>query len=629
MHLLGLQLLEGDKSIVKNLQPKWYPFCNVKSLRVPPTNNNIDFDVNDSFYRLDRDSDYNISISCIVGKNGTGKSTLLDIIYRTLNNLAWHIKKSNEGITCDLIYANGFHSKLFFEVNKKVGYIEINSISQNDKNHEKDFICWEIGKPPKNLCSFNIEKLSDFFYSIVTNYSIYAFNPDDYIYDIGKKYKEKPFYVNGIFNKNDAYISPLAMIPYRNNKGIINTENERKLAIQRIIALTIFLAKKYNKSLIENRVPIRITYSLNTDYKKQHPLRGEEEYKGKIYSAWKEYYEKESNINEFPNEIIELIYYYLIKKTYKLITRYGILNKNSEMTNEQKEKQLLSFSERDIEIILNDSSFESLKIRQVNHFIMNPFKYFDDGFIDIDDKRFIIDEDQEKITVDDYFLRVPPPFYNYDLEFSSSPEDKENTFSLSKMSSGEKQILFNFSYILYHLKNIDSKSSENSQNKMNATPPYRNVVLFFDEAEIYLHPEYQRRYIFLLLEAIKNCQFEKIKNFHIIFATHSPYLLSDVLNENILLLHHDKDNEKENYCFNQSFCANIYDLLNNQFFIDAPIGEFGRFKIEQISSTLADRKNKKNEIDLEFILKFRDSLGDEYTRKIITYLLKNRGFKEE
>ena len=51
-----------------------------------------------------------------------------------------------------------------------------------------------------------------------------------------------------------------------------------------------------------------------------------------------------------------------------------------------------------------------------------------------------------------------------------------------------------------------------------------------------MHPEYQRQFIFSLINAINNCNFQNIQQIHILIATHSPYMLSDVPAQNILML---------------------------------------------------------------------------------------------
>ena len=92
----------------------------------------------------------------------------------------------------------------------------------------EDEILFPGEESPKKLNSLkneNLEILEKLFYTIVTNYSIYSFNPDDYFLDDGTE----NFYAKNIFNKNDGYITPFVILPYRDDKGIIDIENERNI----------------------------------------------------------------------------------------------------------------------------------------------------------------------------------------------------------------------------------------------------------------------------------------------------------------------------------------------------------------------------------------------------------------
>lgn len=63
------------------------------------------------FFRLDMDSP-NISISAIVGKNGDGKSSLIELIIRILNNFAH--KYNFGGDTLNLKYVQNIKADLYF-----------------------------------------------------------------------------------------------------------------------------------------------------------------------------------------------------------------------------------------------------------------------------------------------------------------------------------------------------------------------------------------------------------------------------------------------------------------------------------------------------------------------------------
>lgn len=89
------------------------------------------------------------------------------------------------------------------------------------------------------------EKLSNFFfYTLVNNYSIYAYNSFDYkeentSFEYEAKIRKKKYatddersWLNGIFHKNDGYQVPLVLSPYRDKGNInINLENELRMNV--------------------------------------------------------------------------------------------------------------------------------------------------------------------------------------------------------------------------------------------------------------------------------------------------------------------------------------------------------------------------------------------------------------
>ncbi len=107
-----------------------------------------------------------------------------------------------------------------------------------------------------------------------------------------------------------------------------------------------------------------------------------------------------------------------------------------------------------------------------------------------------------------------------------------------------------------------------------------------------------------------------MKHYHLIFTTHSPFLLSDIPKENIIFFN-DKLSTKE------TFGANIHTLLSDSFFMeDGLMGEFAKTKIEDVvnflqekKTTIKSHKEAKQIIDIigEPILQMRlERMLDDY-----------------
>lgn len=145
-----------------------------------------------------------------------------------------------------------------------------------------------------------------------------------------------------------------------------------------------------------------------------------------------------------------------------------------------------------------------------------------------------------------------------------------------KMSSGQQNLVNFFSRLLWAKQNINLR-----ENLEDATKSER-IILFIDEGEITFHPEWQRRYFNEAISFVKKLFTER--KVQLLITTHSPFVLSDLPKQNVIFLEKDgKGNaiksalEKEN-----TFGANIHDLLSNSFFMEASIGEFVSDRIKEV-----------------------------------------------
>ena len=305
------------------------------------------------------------------------------------------------------------------------------------------------------------------------------------------------------------------------------------------------------------------------------------------------------------DDVKDMCIYYLAYKSFKICMKYddywNMFGTDSLL--EHNKKRLVENPDGNGWINSNNDKFESvvqalsneknkshisLKVRQCLKFAeggiyTNKFDFVE--LKNIKDKAGYAIE-----NFDDAVRALPPAFMNPQLRICKTDANGEaikgTEMFMKRMSSGERQMLYTCSYVLYHLKNLQSVV------KSDNCHPYNYVNLIFDEAELYFHPEYQRKFLDMLLKYIEGCNLdsEKILGINIVIVTHSPFILSDMLVQNTLYL---TENGPRVFA-KQTFGGNYYDMLCNSFmFTDSAMGEVARQRIKEWIT----EKNRKQEVD--------------------------------
>lgn len=154
------------------------------------------------------------------------------------------------------------------------------------------------------------------------------------------------------------------------------------------------------------------------------------------------------------------------------------------------------------------------------------------------------------------------------------------------MSSGERAIYTFFSRLIGEIFGKQGEIHHAAINKIIHDNKYdgKTIIILLDEPDLQLHPEWQQKFIDMLLHLLW-LYFPKV-NFQIIITTHSPILLSDIPKSNVIFINKNFDGSSR-VCnevdFNETFAANIHSLYNNSFFLDGiPIGSFAKRKIGEL-----------------------------------------------
>jgi ABC-type oligopeptide transport system ATPase subunit len=597
--------------------------------------NNIEYlpTIPEDLFHLNKEkANFKLNISAIVGENGSGKSTLIELLFAAVYNLSLDKKiltkyegeklKFIEDIKLQIFYSLGDSIfSLNVDTEKYVGdqikfEIELKYINVYDKTKNRNFKIAHIENNFKELF-YNY-----FFYTIAVNYSIYSLN-SGYLGN----------WINPLFHKNDGYTTPIVINPMR-EEGVFNINREDYLVRQRLMSNILEPIDKSLQTSLRNITKdkevtgIRLNYNaekfenqleLITRNTKKYGNNGDELF-DPLYKA---YFELDNIYIEDTPEI-QLVQFYVINKIIKICEKYPNYKKYIK-----KGKFVdIDFLTSDL---IKDSSHVTFKLKQALNFIFYGFyvdylnnqgKIFNTEKLSSFLKNLILFKESVGSAVALIEL-LPPPFFEIELILN-------NDLSFNDLSSGEKQKIYSISSIAYHIINLNSvKNTGHSDDLFK----YKYVNVIFDEVELYFHPDFQRNFVHDVidyLEKINSSNVEHISGINICFATHSPFILSDIPNANILYLQKDEITKKSKQFSNRhahTFGANIHELFTDTFFLkDGLMGEFARKKIVSLIEDINNLPDKFISKEV-FEQKFQNRIsiiGEPFLRSKLYEMIANK-----
>lgn len=599
-----------------------------------------------------------INVEAIVGVNGSGKSSLFEIIYRVINNLSCLLNRGKRRKTADdLYYVKDLYAELYYVVNGQLAKIsclgdkvefQMGNGSSVTLTAVKDGM---VSSEKVFMADFVKWAKENFFYTIVTNYSLQAFNANDYKRErclilkdglddaMAETQAEGHVWMDSLFHKNDGYMTPIVLNPYR-DEGFFDLNKEHHLTLYRLSAILIYAQKHYRR-FMEDYDLNDILYTFDASSLKKKYV---EKYQVKfiVYDGYKC---SPLEHNDIGTEILKcygvmdgLIFddtlqrtaaMYLIYKTFAIANSYPAYEEFSGLGELDKFTQEVEPETKElicklVKTIKRDKSHISLKIRQTIHFL-NALKK---GTIDslkfltrkISHQEYFlcVDEGKDLRSMRDIQEYLPPSFFQIEIlmnRFENGERVNDTPIPIEQMSAGERQYLYTFSTYIYHVLNLLSIQESHRVR-------YRNINLILDEVEICFHPEFQRRFVYELLGYIKRLFMNRNASFNILIATHSPFILSDIPQSNILYLEDGKMVMPEG--IKNPFAANICDILYQSFFLKQGfVGEFARKKIKRMIELLLPGGYFLDDSEAEFHL-LMELIGDPFLKMQLQQLYEDR-----
>lgn len=604
-----------------------------------------------------------VNICAVVGKNGAGKSSFVDLLIRVVNNLSVAI--IGEGYAYNsaehLHFIDYLYAAVMVQIEGK--FIEVRCqdrnivvryyVRQNNRSNvfsrnttEDTIVMDNDGYPqvPIQPAMKNWHVLQEFFYSLICSYSIYGFNYRDYnkertnderLRQISGKKTDKlaeqdKYWLTGLFHKNDGYQTPVVIHPMRED-GLLNISKENALGKERQLTLLYFkddnggfpfqtinddmrirriqLSRKnedsYNKAYVANKLKFE-----GTNLEKNFELLSDE-----IKQFWKEKYAGMDSWGEGrQTQMEQLLWSYIVYKTIKIALGYKKYSKVERVMRRNNHTYEV-LADR-LKEIYDDHSHVTLKLRRaINMMRFNLYLY--DEYpkkVDVSDlyetlQAYVSEEKADTVKIIDL---MPPPVFIFDF-LMKKDHGTDDWIPFTGLSSGERQIAYTLSNFMYHMVNLDSSWDDMTiDEEHRGMLQYQYVNVMFDEVELYYHPDLQRRFVWLLTNALKSAGLQRIIGVNIIIVTHSPFVLSDIPRSNILVLGEKDDMEK-------TFGANILDLFRKSFIMSSTIGEYARNELTAIFAKLNNRKGTEwlSEDERKKIKYIGSIVGDPYLKRLV------------
>jgi len=516
----------------------------------------------------------NINITAIVGENGAGKTSLLEFIKLLSSN--------------------------------------------SEYNLEKFFILYKSGSKYK-LMKHDIQVTVD---SLTCTNARFTLEPDDNVFWISYKGKVKTDRLANIIKKQSAYNTSYDEYFISKHVHVYNKYNNILMLLKSKYKFTAFEVKlKYKQRNIfdEKNIVLNVKYETilsNLQLKKDKQFQNfvnnankkaflsfEEQLEYNVFISYIEELSELIDIVDIGAESIREDFDYFMNKSLDRIIEHSKKEHNCNIIYTELElyKKFLTDNKSFLDKLQNrvEGFEESILYLQSlsENFALDDNRYT--YTIELSEEQ-LIDEIISKTQAISDITNTQEYIFNFiDYDFINL----DTNIKFSNLSSGEQSILEIIVDLIHHLDLYNNKNS----------------MILADEIDNSLHPQWNKTLILELIDIFKNIiEIYPSTNIHLVVASHSPFILSDLSKDNVILL--EKNKETGN-CKNVTndielnpFGANIHTLLSHGFFMkDGLVGDFAKGKINDAISRL--KKVELDEDDIKFCEEIISIIGEPIIKR--------------
>lgn len=528
-----------------------------------------------------------VDFKVIVGENGSGKSSLFELI---INNL---INENTRGFDGFLVT----EKFIFYKDNSKIKYISNKilklSLTNNYQilNFKRPDYKGKIKTGLRRLVEAQLSNKSIIYYNPIINIDKVSDNEgvscstDDW--EIGYEFLDisTENKIVGDYNKS------------KNNENQYRLSGDSELLSFKIYetkrSLEFLFEEKFKDLMLFDNKIERIYFVINSFYDKYWNsidayFKSDNQLQGNIQKVLDFIDVKKTSsklgFRNLESNLYKEFTYGVLKYEFEFRQNFGNRGNSNALIETLKDFQEATKSKRIPRSVLD--SF--LKVTEFNKGSKINIKLFDSII------KFITNNSKIIIHEDGFTVDL--------IEVNLIKELFRLIYKNDEFIHREKYHIFNFLLIEFLGLSNGEKSFLSLFARLFEVSKYeqlkkRDILLLLDEPEVGLHPQWQTEFVSRLLKFLPELFiYNKVQ---ILLTTHSPILLSDFPPNHVLYL---KKDEKSGECIvdygqnlNSTFAANIHALYTNAFFLKDKGAAMGVFAKNIITETVCKIKESKDE----------------------------------